>query len=196
MPRITKKQHKRRNPEPPEFFSVYQFFQNGTWERVKHRVSDKEAIETAHDLINRPAAKLGIISEVLVTDSGDIGVFEWKHGEGIVWPKIEHLKTRKNPLTTAEKLDRNSGKIVELLTFMSGKPFKYKGLLKKDGKVWVILTRGSNDIKSVFDQTRKLDTWVMLEKNLKDIEVKELYPYPLIIWKKLPIKHKNTGYTL
>lgn len=189
MPRLTKKS--KHNPDPPEFFSVYQFFESGKWERLKHRVPEKEAIETAYELTLGPAAKLGLIKKVLVTDSGDIGVFEWRHGEGIVWPKIEHLKTRKNPLTTAEKLDRNSGKIVELLIFMSGKPFKYKGLLQKDRTVWVILTRGSNDIKSVFDPTRKLDTWVMSEKNLKDIEVKELYPYPLIIWKKLAAKHKK-----
>lgn len=69
-----------------ELFSVAQFFPNGTWEYVKRGVEAKEAVETAKDYSERPAAKIGIIRRIIITDGGDNTVFEWKFGEGVTFP--------------------------------------------------------------------------------------------------------------
>lgn len=67
-------------------FSVYQFFPDGTNECVKAGAGAEEAVRTAHSYTIRPAAMLGIIQRVIITDGGDYCVFEWKHGEGVVFP--------------------------------------------------------------------------------------------------------------
>ena len=38
-----------------------------------------------------PASKLGMVARVIITDSGDFTVWEWKKGEGLVWPTKEAL---------------------------------------------------------------------------------------------------------
>lgn len=70
-------------------FSVYQFFPDGTNECVKRFVGGREAMETAKSYITRPAAMMGIITKVMVTDGGDHCNFEWEFGKGIVFPDTE-----------------------------------------------------------------------------------------------------------
>jgi hypothetical protein len=72
-------------------FSVVQFFPDleepdDNYEYVLRFVDPKTAVEKAHDLTTRPAAKIGIIRRVLITDGGDCVAFEWFHDKGVVFP--------------------------------------------------------------------------------------------------------------
>jgi len=70
-------------------FSVHQFFPDDTHECVAFMVDAKTAVETAHSYTIRPTAKLGIIRRVVITDAGDFTCFEWKFGQGVVYPPKE-----------------------------------------------------------------------------------------------------------
>jgi hypothetical protein len=67
-------------------FSVYQFFKNDDYEEVLRGVDPKTAVESAHSLVNSIGGTLGTTQRVIITDGGDSIAFEWKHGEGIVFP--------------------------------------------------------------------------------------------------------------
>lgn len=69
-------------------FSVYQFFPDGGYERLRSLVSAEEAVETArsYTLPTRPSVLMGITRRVIITDGGDCTVFEWKRGEGVTFP--------------------------------------------------------------------------------------------------------------
>ena len=69
-----------------EHFHVWQFFEDDTYERVGTALPAKEAVALAKSYTTRPAATLGIIKQVMITDSGDCCVFLWKNGEGVVHP--------------------------------------------------------------------------------------------------------------
>jgi len=73
-------------------FSVVQFFPDGTYEYVRRFVTAEEAINVAKSYTTRPAAKIGVIQRVIITDGGDCTVFEWKYGEGIVFPTLEQMQ--------------------------------------------------------------------------------------------------------
>jgi hypothetical protein len=70
-----------------ELFDVYMIFPDGTNVKEYENLSAKAATDAAYLLTTRPAAMIGIISEVMITDKGDCCVFHWKNGEGVVWPK-------------------------------------------------------------------------------------------------------------
>lgn len=70
-------------------FSVYQFFHDGSHECLKSHVGAEEAVETARSFILRPAARIGFIQRVMITDGGDFAVFDWQHGKGVVYPPQE-----------------------------------------------------------------------------------------------------------
>jgi hypothetical protein len=67
-------------------YSVVQFFADDTYEIVRERVEAKEAVETAKSFTERPAALIGIIKRVIIVDAGDFINFEWRFGEGVVYP--------------------------------------------------------------------------------------------------------------
>lgn len=69
-----------------EHFSVWQFFIGGEYIRVAEGVSAGAAIKAASHCANSVGAEVGLIERIVITDSGDATVFEWKHGEGITWP--------------------------------------------------------------------------------------------------------------
>ena len=50
-------------------------------------VTFEEAIRWFKHHTTNVAAKRGITSRVIITDSGDCIVAEWKHGKGVIWPK-------------------------------------------------------------------------------------------------------------
>jgi len=75
-------------------FSVVQFFPDGTWERVAEWVDGRTAVETAKSYTERPAALIGIIARIVITDGGDFTVFEWRFGEGVVYPTREMRAAR------------------------------------------------------------------------------------------------------
>lgn len=78
------------NPDSgqPEF-SVAQFFEDGTWEYVRRFVDASEAVTAALHYTDNVACKMGITKRVIITDGFDRCVFEWRHGEGVMWPTPE-----------------------------------------------------------------------------------------------------------
>lgn len=67
-------------------FSVYQFFEDDSYECYKRWVSNAEAVKAAIFLSTNVASKIGTTKRVIITDGGDHCVWEWKFGEGIVFP--------------------------------------------------------------------------------------------------------------
>lgn len=67
-------------------YSVCQFFQNGTYEYVRRLVGAKEAGEAAIHYSSSVAAQLGMTRRVIITDCGDCINWEWRFGEGVVFP--------------------------------------------------------------------------------------------------------------
>lgn len=67
-------------------FSVCQFFENGSYEYVRRKVSGEEAVATFKSYCTSVGAKIGTTVRVIITDGGDDCNMEWKHGEGIVFP--------------------------------------------------------------------------------------------------------------
>src|SRR6516165_1657092 len=68
-------------------FSVYQFFPDDTWERVCQFVDARTACECAFALTRSVGAGIGTTQRVIITDGGDCTCFEWRHGEGVTWPR-------------------------------------------------------------------------------------------------------------
>lgn len=68
-----------------ERFSVYQWFTDGTYERVRHLVPLDEAVKAARHYTSSVAAQMGITIRVIITDAGDCICFEWKIEEGVVF---------------------------------------------------------------------------------------------------------------
>lgn len=67
-------------------YSVYQWFEDGRYEEVKRFVSSEEAVTTAIALTRSVGGQLGTTVRVIITDRGDCINWEWKYGEGIVFP--------------------------------------------------------------------------------------------------------------
>ena len=70
-------------------FSVYWFDDDDFNHAEARGIGPKEAVELAKSLTVRPAALLGIICRVIITDGGDFTVFEWKKGDGVTYPPRE-----------------------------------------------------------------------------------------------------------
>lgn len=73
-------------------FSVCQFFADGTYEYVRRFVGAEEAVMAAKHYTNNVAVRMGLVKRVIITDGGDCCVFEWKAGEGVVFPPKEEGK--------------------------------------------------------------------------------------------------------
>jgi hypothetical protein len=67
-------------------FSVVQFFEDGSYERVRSHIGPEEAVNVAKIYTTNVAAKIGITKRVIITDGGDCTNFEWLFGKGIVYP--------------------------------------------------------------------------------------------------------------
>lgn len=68
-------------------FSVCQFFEDGSYERVREGVSAEEAVHAFGHYTTNVVARLGIIVErVIITDGGDCVNMEWIRGKGITFP--------------------------------------------------------------------------------------------------------------
>lgn len=67
-------------------FSVWQFFADDTSERVRHSVDAEEAVSAAHHYTTSVGARLGFTKRVIIVDGGDFTTFEWKAGQGVVFP--------------------------------------------------------------------------------------------------------------
>ena len=67
-------------------FSVWQFLQDDIHEKVRSYVTAEEAVHAAMHYTSNVAARMGLTQRVIITDGGDCTVFEWKQGEGVVFP--------------------------------------------------------------------------------------------------------------
>ena len=68
-------------------FSVYQFFEDGSCERVREWVSAEEAVQAARHYTTSVAAQYGMTRRVIITDGGDCISFEWQYGQGVTYPE-------------------------------------------------------------------------------------------------------------
>lgn len=66
-------------------FSVFQFFTNGEYERVRDHVDAEEAAKAVKHYTNNVATKLGVVERVIITDGGDSTCFEWTKGKGVTF---------------------------------------------------------------------------------------------------------------
>ena len=73
----------------PGEYSVYQFFPDGSYERVREFVDDKEAFKAFAHYTSSVGARAGFVERVIITDGVDCVVGEWIKDKGIVWPKEE-----------------------------------------------------------------------------------------------------------
>ena len=67
-------------------FNVCQFFLDASYEYVARNVGAEEAVRLATQLCRSVGGRLGTTKRVIITDGGDAINWEWKHGEGVVYP--------------------------------------------------------------------------------------------------------------
>jgi hypothetical protein len=67
-------------------FSVYQFFKNDAYEKVREFVSAEDAMLAFKHYTSSVGAKMGTTVRVIITDGDDYTAAEWKFGEGITFP--------------------------------------------------------------------------------------------------------------
>ena len=74
------------NPETTELFSVHQFFEDDTSERVFEGLSAEAAVNAAKRLTTTVGGRIGAIKRIIITDALDCTVFEWQFGKGVTFP--------------------------------------------------------------------------------------------------------------
>jgi hypothetical protein len=67
-------------------YSVVQFFPNRQYEKYVEFVDAATALSKALALVNSVGGRLGTTQRVIITDGGDSIAWEWKFGEGVVFP--------------------------------------------------------------------------------------------------------------
>lgn len=67
-------------------YSVCQFFADDSYEYLGRYLSAEDAVRMAVQAIRSVGARLGTTRRVIITDGGDFTNWEWKYGEGIVYP--------------------------------------------------------------------------------------------------------------
>jgi hypothetical protein len=70
-------------------FSVVQFFADDLGhEYVRRNVSAEEAVAAAAHYCRSVGAQLGLVEKVIILDADDFVNFEWRRGEGLVYPLV------------------------------------------------------------------------------------------------------------
>ena len=71
-------------------FSVWLFFPDppGGYFAEARWINAEEAVKLAKECTERPAAKLGMIAKIIITDAADCTCFEWLAGKGVVYPIV------------------------------------------------------------------------------------------------------------
>ena len=75
-----------RSAAPPGAFNVWQFFSDGSPELVAWRVGAEAAVRRVKSLTESIGALLGTTIRIIITDAGDCTAFDWRHGDGVVFP--------------------------------------------------------------------------------------------------------------
>jgi len=65
-------------------FDVWFFFPDDTHIKEYENLSAEEAVEKAAQATKRPAAQVGMITKIMITDKDDYAVFIWEFGKGVV----------------------------------------------------------------------------------------------------------------
>jgi hypothetical protein len=71
-----------------EHFAVWIFFKDGYHFKEGEDLTDLEACKLARSCTLRPAAQIGVIDRVIITDPDDYCAFEWIYGRGVTFPII------------------------------------------------------------------------------------------------------------
>ena len=77
-------------------FSVYQYFVDGSCERLAHYVEIEEALRLLKHYTTSVGARIGTTRRVIMTDGGDCLAFEWLYGQGVVYPPGLQLRPDLN----------------------------------------------------------------------------------------------------
>lgn len=76
-------------------FSVYWWDAENNQHCELNLTSDFEKVKSALDRLTQgSAAIIGIVRRVIVVDPGDCINFEWRYGEGLVFPTQEQITLR------------------------------------------------------------------------------------------------------
>lgn len=75
----------------PEGFNVVIWYADDGYEYVRRNVSAEDAVTAARHYCSSPAAEIGLTKRVIITDGDDSTNFDWRYGEGVVFPKREDL---------------------------------------------------------------------------------------------------------
>jgi hypothetical protein len=67
-------------------FSVRQFFRHGDPEDALQQVDAPTAVYRAKMLIDSVGGQIGNTVRVVIIDGGDCIVFDWRFGDGIIFP--------------------------------------------------------------------------------------------------------------
>src|SRR5262245_47667692 len=70
-------------------YSVYWWYKEGDQFTESRFILLDLAMHQVKRLTQGPAARLGMVERVIITDGGDFIVFEWKRDQGITWPTKE-----------------------------------------------------------------------------------------------------------
>lgn len=69
-----------------EFFSVFQFFEDGSYEAVRVCVDAEEAVIASRHYCSSFGARLGMTRRVIITTGDDAICFEWLFQRGVTYP--------------------------------------------------------------------------------------------------------------
>lgn len=78
--------------EEQELFNVVVFYPNGHYTYEQKPMPLKDALNLAKSFTARPAAQLGFIAEVMITDMGDCCCFHWTKEKGIIFPTEKDIE--------------------------------------------------------------------------------------------------------
>jgi hypothetical protein len=79
-----------------ELFNVYFIYPDGSNTKERETIPGEAAFKFAFQATKRPAALIGMLREVMITDMGDCCVFLWKYGEGVVFPPNTQSERNEN----------------------------------------------------------------------------------------------------
>jgi hypothetical protein len=67
-------------------FNLYWWDPQGNQHEELRFVDAKRAVERAASLSRGPAAQIGMVKRIIITDGGDYTTFEWKKDHGVTYP--------------------------------------------------------------------------------------------------------------
>lgn len=68
-----------------ELFDVWFFYPDGTHTKERSCIPAIEAVKFAIQATQRPAARLGILTKIMITDPGDCCNWCWEFGKGVTF---------------------------------------------------------------------------------------------------------------